>query len=153
MFRQLKGHKLYMLLEQKIKFAIASVIATSTDYALYLLFTLYLHFAPVPSNIVSASTGMLINFFLHKRMVFTLQRKAHHAFLLSVIVSVGGIGLGTALIYLLTQHLFFLRHQYITKLIATATVFFYNFYLKRFAFEKKLSLVSAAEHTDPPAVR
>jgi len=129
--------KVYTLYEQKLKFALASFIATLTDYLLYLLFTLLFLFAPVPSNIVSSFCGMLVNFLLHKKMVFSLQRKAHHAFLLSVLVSVGGIGLGTTIIYLLTQYPFFTQHQYITKLIATGIVFFYNFYFKRFAFEKR----------------
>lgn len=130
----------YRAFEQRIKFAIASVIATLVDYTLYLIFTLYLFFAPVPSNIVSSFCGMVVNFMLHKRMVFNLQRKLYHAFILSVLVSVGGIGLGTVIIYLLTQEAFFLKHQYITKLIATGIVFFYNFYFKRFAFESKAKL-------------
>lgn len=130
--------KFYTLFEQKIKFAFASVVATLTDYLLYLLFTLSFQFAPVSSNIVSSFCGMLINFLIHKRLVFTLQRKPHQAFLLSLLVSVGGIGLGTTIIYLLTQYAFFLKHQYITKLIATGIVFFYNFYFKRFAFEKRM---------------
>jgi len=132
--------KMYGLFEQKIKFAIASAIATLVDYMLYLLFTLYFFFAPVPSNIVSSFCGMVVNFLLHKRMVFTLQRKVHHAFLLSLLVSVGGIGLGTFIIYLLTQEVFFLKHQYITKLIATGIVFFYNFYFKQYAFEKRMGI-------------
>lgn len=132
--------KLCRLFEQQIKFAIASAIATLVDYTLYLLFTLYFFFAPVPSNIVSSFCGMVVNFLLHKRMVFTLKRKVHHAFLLSLLVSVGGIGLGTFIIYLLTQEAFFLKHQYITKLIATGIVFFYNFYFKQYAFEKRMGI-------------
>jgi len=131
---------MYRLFEQQIKFAIASAIATLVDYTLYLLFTLYFFFAPVPSNIVSSFCGMVVNFLLHKRMVFTLQRKVHHAFMLSLLISVGGIGLGTFIIYLLTQEAFFLKHQYITKLIATGIVFFYNFYFKQYAFEKRIGI-------------
>ncbi|OWY23464.1 GtrA family protein [Sphingobacteriales bacterium UPWRP_1] len=132
--------EMYRLFEQQIKFAIASAIATLVDYTLYLLFTLYFFFAPVPSNIVSSFCGMVVNFLLHKRMVFTLQRKVHHAFMLSLLISVGGIGLGTFIIYLLTQEAFFLKHQYITKLIATGIVFFYNFYFKQYAFEKRIGI-------------
>jgi putative flippase GtrA len=120
----------------KVKFASSSVIATAVDYFLY-LFLVGKFFSPVLSNIISASTGMLINFFLQKKYIFKLNRKLGHAFMLSVAVSMGGILLGTLFIYVLNKWLFFADHQYITKLLVTGTIFFYNFYLKRYSFEKK----------------
>jgi putative flippase GtrA len=120
----------------KVKFASSSVIATAVDYFLY-LFLVGKFFSPVLSNIISASTGMLINFFLQKKYIFKLNRKLGHAFMLSIAVSMGGILLGTLFIYILNKWIFFSDHQYITKLLVTGTIFFYNFYLKRYSFEKK----------------
>jgi putative flippase GtrA len=80
---------------------------------------------------------MIVNFFLQKRFVFALQRKVHTAFILAIVVSLGGIALGTLIIWALNHWPFFQVHQYITKLCATGLVFFYNFYLKRFVFEKR----------------
>ncbi len=125
--------KLFLL---KAKFASSSLIATITDYGLYLTLVNNV-FNPVISNLISAGTGMIVNFALQKTFVFQLNRKLSHAFLLSVGVSVGGILLGTFLIYLFNLNSFFNEHQYITKLLVTGFIFFYNFYLKRFSFEKR----------------
>lgn len=124
------------LLLLKAKFASSSAIATAVDYTLYLVLVNNL-FSPVVSNIFSASTGMMINFFLQKRYIFQLNRKMSHAFIMSIGVSIGGIMLGTLFIYLLNKFTFFATHQYITKLLVTGIIFFYNFYFKRYSFEKK----------------
>jgi len=128
--------KLKKLFFLKLKFAMASSVATLVDYSLYLALV-YTVFSPVPSNIISASCGMVVNFFLQKRFVFDLQRKVSTAFMMAILVSVGGIALGTSIIWGLNHWGFFQVHQYVTKLFATGLVFFYNFYLKRFVFEKR----------------
>ena len=128
--------KLKKLLFLKMKFALSSSVATGVDYVLYLSLVHNI-FSPVPSNIISASCGMIVNFILQKKFVFDLKRSVRSAFLLSVLVSVGGITLGTTIVYLLSNIPFFNLHQYITKICATGIVFFYNFYLKRFVFEKQ----------------
>jgi len=128
-----KLRKLFLL---KFKFALTSSVATAVDYFLYLVLVNNF-FTPVVSNIISASCGMLINFFLQKRYVFKLERHVMLVFIMSVTISIVGIFLSTSIIYLLNQWPFFQEHQYITKLIATGIVFFYNFYLKRFSFEKR----------------
>lgn len=129
----LKLKKLFLL---KLKFAMTSSVATLIDYSLYLLLV-YTVLTPVPSNIISSSCGMVVNFFLQKRFVFDLQRKVYTAFFLAIAVSIGGIALGTTIIWALNHWPFFQVHQYVTKLCATGLVFFYNFYLKRFVFEKR----------------
>ncbi len=121
----------------QMKFALTSSVATLIDYFLYLIAVNYF-FSPVISNMVSYSTGILINFFLQKRFIFLLNRNVVHTFALSLTFSLIGLFLSTLLIYILTQFFFFMRHQYITKFIVTGIIFFYNFYTKRYAFEKKL---------------
>lgn len=128
--------KLKKLFFLKVKFAMTSSVATLVDYGLYLALV-YSVLSPVLSNIVSASCGMIVNFFLQKRFVFNLQRKVSTAFALAILVSLGGIALGTTIIWVLNHWAFFQIHQYLTKLVATGVVFFYNFYLKRFVFEKR----------------
>lgn len=129
----LKLKKLFLL---KVRFAMTSSVATLIDYGLYIALV-YTVFTPVPSNIISASCGMLVNFFLQKKFVFDLQRKVYHAFFMAIAVSLGGIALGTTIIWGLNHWPFFQVHQYVTKLCATGLVFFYNFYLKRYVFEKR----------------
>jgi len=74
---------------------------------------------------------------LQKKYVFKVERKVFHIFQLSILVSLGGIAISTFIVTSLSKYGFFDSHQYITKIIATGIVFFYNFYLKRYAFEKK----------------
>ncbi len=120
----------------KVRFAMSSLVATLADYVLYLVLVTYF-LTPVVSNIISAFTGMVINFLLQKRFVFRLRRSVVMAFSLSLLVSIGGISLSTFIIWFLNKYAFFSSYQFITKLCATGIVFFYNFYLKRFAFEKR----------------
>ncbi|HKK78486.1 MAG TPA: GtrA family protein [Phaeodactylibacter sp.] len=128
--------KLWKLFLLKAKFAASGAVATSVDYFLY-LFLVGRELAPVTANLISYSCAVVLNFLMQKRFVFKLEGSSRRAFLLSVLVSVGGLGLSTSIIYGLTQIPFFNEHQYVTKLIATGLVFFYNFYFKRYVFERK----------------
>lgn len=121
----------------KVKFAMSSSVATLVDYVLYQVLVRYL-FSPVASNLISATVGMVINFFLQKKYIFELKRSVKIAFIISLFVSVGGIGISTIIIHFLNNSEMLSGNQYIIKAIATGTVFFYNFYLKRFAFEKRI---------------
>lgn len=121
----------------KVKFAMSSSLATLVDYVLYQVLVRYL-FSPVVSNLISATVGMVINFFLQKKYIFELKRSVNIAFIISLLVSVGGIGISTIIIHFLNNSEMLSGNQYIIKAIATGTVFFYNFYLKRFAFEKRI---------------
>ena len=120
----------------KVKFAMSSSVATLVDYVLYQVLVRYF-FSPVASNLISATVGMVINFFLQKKYIFELKRSVNIAFIISLLVSVGGIGISTIIIHFLNNSEMLSGNQYIIKAIATGTVFFYNFYMKRFAFEKR----------------
>lgn len=113
-----------------------SAIATILDYVVYLSLVNRI-FSPAISNVISYSCGMVLNFILQKRFVFDLQRSVSKAFGLSMLVSFGGMGLSTLIVSGLSRIEFFDTRQYITKIIATGMVFFYNFYLKRYVFEKR----------------
>lgn len=125
--------KLFLL---KAKFALSSLVATSVNIGIYMLLVNKV-LPPVPSEIIAYSVAVVINFILQKRFVFDLRRKLSHAFWLSMLVSLGGLLLSTAIIYSLNLHPFFQQNQLITKLCAVGIVFFYNFYLKRYVFEKR----------------
>lgn len=120
----------------KVKFAMSSSVATLVDYVLYQVLVRYF-FSPVVSNLISATVGMVINFFLQKKYIFELKRSVNITFIISLLVSVGGIGISTIIIHFLNKSEMLAGNQYIIKAIATGTVFFYNFYMKRFAFEKR----------------
>lgn len=130
------GEKLRKLLLLKAKFASSSAVATLLDYGLYLWLVNRI-FPPVTANVISYSCAVGVNFLLQKRFVFTLKGPAWRAFALSMLVSVGGLLLSTAIVYGLSKWPFFAERQYLTKLATTGIVFFYNFYLKRYVFEQR----------------
>ncbi|HMR43965.1 MAG TPA: GtrA family protein [Saprospiraceae bacterium] len=126
--------KIKELLRLKVRFALTSSIATGLDYVLYLVLV-HWFFSPVVSNIISYSSAALMNFWMQKRFIFELNRKVQNVFLMTMTISVGGLLLSTLIIYLLNLFPFFQQYQFVTKLLTTGIIFFYNFYLKRFAFE------------------
>lgn len=128
--------KLKELLRLKMRFALTSSVATSLDYVLYLVLEKWF-FSPVVSNVISYSSAALLNFWMQKRFIFELNRKVGNVFLMTVGISMGGLVLSTLMIYLLNMIPFFQQYQFLTKLITTGLIFFYNFYLKRFAFERR----------------
>jgi putative flippase GtrA len=58
---------------------------------------------------------------------------------MAMIVSLGGMLLNYLIFTSVMRIDFFAQshYDYLAKMIATACVFFYNFYLKRFVFEKR----------------
>lgn len=129
-------HKIVQLFLLKAKYATTSAIATLLEYVVFGILK-YQGFTGTYAHIVSYACGMIFNFLLQKRFIFDLKRSVRTAFLLAMLVSLGGMTLSTGIFVGLTQIQWFYENDYVAKLIATGVVFFYNFYLKRFVFEKK----------------
>ncbi|MEM6262282.1 MAG: GtrA family protein [Bacteroidota bacterium] len=130
--------KLISLFRQKFKFALSSGVATLVDYGIFFVAQNYIVVGN--AQLLGQGCGMLLNFFLQKTFVFDLKRKLGSAFLIAMLVSGGGLLIGKYLIEFLVRFTFFQEHLIIAKLLITGMIFFYNFYLKRFAFEKKLHI-------------
>jgi len=120
----------------KAKFAVTSSVATLLDHALFLLLV-YSGLIPGLSNLISQFSGMTANFFLQKQYIFALKRKAAVAFLYSLAFSAAGLFIGSGLVQLLVMIPLLAKYPYIAKVIVTGLIFFYNYYTKRFAFEKR----------------
>ncbi len=116
------------------KFLTSSVIATGVDYALFLLLD-WLWFDPVMAHTISYPIAVLVNFYLQKRFIFELNRKAHHAFVISMLFSVLGWGLGVGMMWFLVKLPVLCDWPILAKIIVTGVLFFFNFYTKRYAFE------------------
>jgi len=121
------------------KFALSGAFATAIDYFLYLLLV-HFQWSPLSANITSYTASVVVNFAMQKRFVFDLQRSVSKAFALAMLVSLVGMGISTFIVVTLSTWTVFNDRQYIIKLIATGIVFIYNFYFKRYVFEKKFSL-------------
>ncbi|TXB68408.1 GtrA family protein [Phaeodactylibacter luteus] len=133
---KLNKETLLQLFKMKLRFAMTGAVATAVDYFLY-LGLVHADWQPVYANMVSYSCGAVLNFLMQKRFVFQLQGSGARAFALSLLVSGGGLILSTSIVYGLSQIPFLNENQYLLKLIATGLVFLYNFYLKRYVFERK----------------
>lgn len=88
------------------------------------------------AEICAAFIGMVINFFMQKRFVFTLNRKPTNAFLLSVAFSLAFMYLGAIGIKTLSEIEFFAQHLLIAKVIVMGSKFVLNYFSKRWVFEK-----------------
>jgi len=142
--------KIFILFRLKLKFAAVSLVATAFDIGFYSTFIFFI----LPADGTEATStemtviaaigsfcGMLINFFLQKRFVFDLQRKVSTAFIMAICVSLVGVFLNASIVAFLSKYEFFMQsglYKILPKIIATGIVFFYNFYLKRYVFEKRV---------------
>ncbi len=124
------------LIKLKLQFGFASLLATGIDYSLF-LFLVWSDVDAIKAHYFSASLGMLVNFFVQNQYVFLRERALLSTFFLSIAVSVIGIYLGGLLMGWIQQFQFWNAHVYVSKLGVTGLIFFYNFYLKRFVFEKR----------------
>jgi putative flippase GtrA len=125
--------KLFIL---KARYAAASGSATVVDYGLWFLLKNTL-LDPVTAHFISYPVGVLTNFALQKRYIFNLQRKLRTTFLMAMTISAFGWGLGTLIMYFLVKWPFFAATPVLAKMLVNVLLFFYNFYLKRYAFEKR----------------
>jgi len=125
------------LLVLKTKFAASSGVATAVDVGLFTMLSRWTSMSEPVINVISSLVGMVINFILQKKFIFELNRKASTVFLISLVVSLVGIGISTTIIHFMIKIPAVAEFPIIAKLVATGIVFFYNFYMKRFAFEKK----------------
>lgn len=129
---------LKQLLYPKLKFGVGSVISTGVDYS---IFFLLLKTAALPIawiQVVAQSCGMLSNFLLQRNFIFSKERTIGASFLWSVSFSLISIVLASTLVHYLYMVPFFFEHPILMKIGVTILFFFFNFYTKQFAFEKKL---------------
>ena len=119
----------------KLKFGLTSIITTAIDHIIYLILIRYL--IESKAHFISYGIGIIINFLLQKSFVFMLRRRVYIAFIMSVLFSIIGLLAGTMLIHNFAKIEFFSNHKYLNKLAVTGIIFIYNFYTKRFAFEKE----------------
>ena len=86
---------------------------------------------------IAYSLAVLLNFILQKLFIFESRRKTSVSFIMSVAVSVGGLGLSTLFVWLLGHWEFFNRYELLKVMTVSGILFFYNFFLKRYAFERR----------------
>lgn len=116
---------------------ITSILATALDIGLYLLLFHQFGLSAFSAQAIAYPIAVLFNFLLQKWFIFESHRKASTIFGLSMLVSGVGYLISLGLVYCLDQVAFLHQNQLIIKGIEKGILFFYNFYFKRFAFEKR----------------
>lgn len=133
------------------KFAVAGALASIVNFTVFnLLF--YWGFSldgldtslpefkqkSVIADMIAYASGVFFNYVLHKRFIFEQRRSVYATFLLYILVSIGGIGLSAGFTWLFVRVPFFAHQPQIMKISTMLLVFVYNFFSKRFAFEKRI---------------
>jgi len=112
------------------------LVATVVDVLLFTyVFTKFL--TVFQSEILAGFIGMCINFILQKRYVFKLKRNQYIAFGMSIGLSIVALFLGGFLIDALVEVPLFATYLILPKLIVISFKFFFNYFTKRWVFEKK----------------
>lgn len=133
----LRSKPLFETVFSMFRFGLSSMLGTLVDF---LVFTFV--FVPIMplfyAEICAALCGMIINFFMHKRFVFQLQRRAYAAFALSITASFAVMTLGAWFITVLATIPFLEANIVVAKLIVMGSKFALNYFSKRWVFEKKI---------------
>ena len=125
--------KLFLL---KAKYATASATATAVDYLLYFIL---LQFGVLKTwaNFFSYPVGVVLNFVLQKKYIFSMTRGLRNTFVLAMLISAGGWAMNATLFGLFMKVPLLNTYHWFAKILVNALIFFYNFYGKRFAFENR----------------
>lgn len=119
------------------KFGLTSLLGTGLDFLTFtFLFRLILPL--FWAEIAAAFIGMIVNFFMQKRFVFQLNRKAETAFFLSIIVSFVLMFAGAFILTWLVTFEPFLSLPLAAKVTVMGVKFIFNYVSKRWIFEKPL---------------
>ncbi len=119
------------------KFGLTSGLATAVDFLLF-RFVFYAIMPLFYAEILASFIGMIINFFLQKKFVFELKRKATTAFILSILTSVAVMTLGAFTIVQLNKIEYLAAHISIAKILVIGMKFGLNFLIKTWVFEKRM---------------
>ncbi len=118
------------------KFATSSAIATAVDICLF-MFVFYPILNIFLAEFFSGFIGMIINFYLQKKYVFKLNRNAYIAFSLSIFFSLIALLIGSLLMKGLVTIPILATYVIIPKIMVIGFKFFFNFFTKKWIFEKK----------------
>ena len=101
----------------------AAVVNIGTLY----LFTDIFHIYYLISNILSFTLGLLTNYILSKKLIFTLEKEINKMFEFLTYAIIGVIGLGLDTLFMWIGTTLIGIYYMITKIISTGLVFIWNF--------------------------
>ena len=111
---------------------LASGFSFSIDFGILALLTEVFKIHYLLSNGISFLTGTTVCYVLNTLWVFHRRRlkRRHFEYLIFIVLGVIGVGLNELLIWFFTERV--LIHYLISKIIAGSTVFFFNFFTRKY---------------------
>jgi len=112
------------------RFFIVGAVSTAVDYVIYAALV-YFHVPYYLAIVIGYMTGLLVNFSLARKKVFTKGsrfEKTHHEFLAVLAVSVLAVGLNILIVWALAK---FGIDYYTGRAVALVIVFFFNYYARK----------------------
>jgi putative flippase GtrA len=134
--KQLIGRIRRTDIAQKFRFLGASGLSTAVDYSVFFS-ALTFGVTLVPSQLMAQASGFITNFLLQRNWVFKLGRNNLHVLMRLGITVPVGLTLGAGTVYLLAYIPVMYENKILLKIITTAILFTYNYYSRRWVFEKK----------------
>ena len=122
------------LINQILKFGVVGGIAFVIDYGILFLLAKVIGLNELISAAISFIISLTFNYFLSTKWVFEAKKQTPKEVIIFVLLSVVGLGINEALIYLGTKKLGI--DVMIVKLFATAIVMVYNFITRKLILEK-----------------
>ena len=128
------------LIEQFLKFGVVGAIAFVIDYGILMLLSQVVGWDPVPSSAISFTVSVVFNYLASMRYVFTRREdlSREREFVIFVILSIIGLGINSACIWVGTQAL---GNGAVavtaTKVVATVVVALWNFWSRKRWLEAK----------------
>lgn len=115
------------LVSQFVKFGLVGVIAFVIDYGIMVALVELLQMNPVVASAISFTVSVVFNYYASMRYVFTHREDMSRTkeFIIFIILSVIGLGINTALMYVGVDLL--VISYLLVKLFATAVVLVWNF--------------------------
>jgi len=128
---KLDSLNLHILIEL-FSYGIVSVLALAVDCGGLLFLKEELHLNYITAATISFLLGLIVNYTLSRKWVFkkTQVKNQFTEFLVFGAVGLTGLILNDIIIWLVTEKL--ALFYFISKIIATAIVFFWNFFLRKF---------------------
>ena len=117
-----------------IKSIVTSMICFSLDYVLLYVLTEFLGLYYLLSAAISFTVANTLNFYLCARWVFPTGLSGGKQYIAFLVVGAVGLALNTGLMALFTD--VFSIYYMISKVIAASLVFFWNYFMRRYAIFK-----------------
>lgn len=116
---------------QVVKFAVAGAIGAGIEICTYIYLVDFVEIYYLTASVLAVSLAIIVNYFISQKWVFDSGRHSKGVeFTVFIVVSVVALLLNQLIMWALVEHVEL--EDKICKLIAIATVAFFNFFAKKF---------------------